>query len=80
MSPSLCEGRFASFAAPPRAVHERPLRDAFPLLFLLQARFYGHFRGGSSPCAFSGAQGGHRLLVSVTSPFDVTWEVGSWGP
>ena len=34
MSPSFCEGRFASFAAPPRAVHERPLRFAFPLLFL----------------------------------------------
>ena len=33
LRPSLCEGRFASFAALPRAVHERPLRFAFPLLF-----------------------------------------------
>ena len=32
-------------------------------LVFVWARFYGHFRGGSSPCAFSGAQGGHRLLV-----------------
>ncbi len=27
VSPSFCEGRFASFAAPPRAVLERPLRS-----------------------------------------------------
>ena len=31
-------------------------------LVFVRARFYGHFRGGSSPCAFSGAQGGPRLL------------------
>ena len=34
VSPSFCEGRFASFAAPHRAVLERPLRVAVPLLFV----------------------------------------------
>ena len=42
--------------------------------------FMATFGVAPPPAPFQGRRAVIVFLVSVTSPFDATWEVGSWGP